>query len=109
LFKSDYAHSLFYERQPASLYPVEYPHNFKSFYATYYAIDQQGAINKCNSYLDFVGIKVTGEKIRELTKKSSAEFQNFINKAYYIVKTLAHYNPQLISEDNPYKDIFREI
>jgi hypothetical protein len=108
LFKNDFAHALFYGREATSPYPVEFPHDFKRFYASYFALPEQKALEICIGYLHFIGIKLSDVKLAGHLVKNATDFKNFFNKCYYVLKELAHYStpPDLT---NPYKDIFREI
>jgi len=107
LFKSDFARQLFYERPEESLYPPEYLNNFNSFYNTYFSLDIASALNTCCLYLNFVGISIDNKRVLEHVKSNPAEYQKFVNKCYYILKSLAHNQATVLA--NPFKDTFREI
>jgi ATP-dependent DNA helicase PIF1 len=108
LFKSDYAHLLFYGRPENSLYPADFPHDFKKFHTSYSTSDPQKALETCNEFLSFVGIKIDFAKLKEHIKKNPQEHKKFVDNCHYIIKTIAHSNHTLVLS-NPYKDNFREI
>jgi ATP-dependent DNA helicase PIF1 len=108
LFKSDYAHQLFYGRPENSLYPSIFPHDFKKYYVSWSTFDPLKALDTCTLFLNFIGITLNDSKLKEHIKKNPAEARKFIDKCYYILKMLAHYDQTLVIS-NPYKDNFREI
>jgi ATP-dependent DNA helicase PIF1 len=108
LFKSDYAHQLFYGKAENSLYPSDFPHDFHKYYNEHSNLDIQKVLETCILFLNFIGISLTSNKLITHIKKNPAEYKKFIDKCYYILKMLAHYN-QTLALSNPYKDNFREI
>jgi ATP-dependent DNA helicase PIF1 len=107
LFRKDYAHVLFYERPAESLYPSDFPNDFYSFFRNHNSLDILSVLNACCIYLNFVGISITYEKVVEHIRNTPPEFPKFVNKCYYILKSLAH--NQTVEVSNPFKDTFREI
>ena len=107
LFKKDYAHVLFYERPEESLYPSDFPNNFNSFFRNHNSRDILSVLSACCAYLNFVGISIEYQKVVEFIRNTPPEFPKFVNKCYYILKTLAH--NQTIELSNPFKDNFREV
>jgi ATP-dependent DNA helicase PIF1 len=107
LFKSDYAHQLFYERPEGSLYPPDFPNDFSKFYNTHFSLDIQKVLNTCCVFLNFIGISIENKKVLEHVKSNPLEYKQFVDRCYYILKSLAHNQNVLIS--NPYKETFREI
>jgi len=107
LFKSDYAHQLFYERPEGSLYPEDFPNDFSKFHNTHFSLDIQKVLNTCCVYLNFIGVSIENKKVLEHVKNNPLEYKKFVDKCYYILKSLAHNQTVLLT--NPYKDTFREI
>jgi ATP-dependent DNA helicase PIF1 len=107
LFKKDFAHVLFYERPEESLYPSDFPNDFYSFYRNHTSRDILSVLNACCVYLNFVGISIEYQKAVEFIRNTPPEFPKFVEKCYYILKSLAH--NQTIEVSNPFKDTFREI
>jgi len=107
LFRKDYAHVLFYERPEESVYPSDFPNNFSSFFRDYNSKDILSVLNACCIYLNFVGISIGYEKVVDHIRNTPPEFPKFVDKCYYILKSLAH--NQIVEVSNPFKDTFREI
>jgi len=107
LFKKDYAHVLFYERPVESLYPSDFPNDFNSFFRNHNSRDNLSVLNACCVYLNFVGISIDYKKVLEHIRNTPSQFPKFVDKCYYILKSLAH--NQTIELSNPFKDNFREI
>lgn len=108
LFKSDYAHQLFYGRAENSLYPADFPNDFNKYYATHYSLDILRSLETGIEFLAFIGINLSIEKLTEFIKKNPAEYKKFIDKCYYILKMLAHYDQKLIVS-NPFKDNYGDV
>ncbi len=106
-FKSDYAHQLFYERPAESTYPPDFPNNFSNFYFELANTDIQKALETCCVFLNFAGIGIDHKKAIEHIRQNPSDYKKFVEKCYYIIKTLAH--TQTIVLSNPFKDSFREI
>ena len=104
LFKKEFAHQLFYERPEESLYPSDFPNDFNKFYNTYFSLDIQSALNACCIYLNFVGISIDHKKAHEHVRNNPAAYQKFVDKCYYILKSLAH--TQAAKLVDPFKDTF---
>jgi ATP-dependent DNA helicase PIF1 len=107
LFKSDYAHQLFYGKTD-SLYPINFPHDFQRHYSTYNTIDQSVALEIFNTFLKFIGIEIRHENLKKHIEGNSLDYKKFVDKCYYIFKMLAHYDKNL-TLTNPYKDNFGDI
>ena len=107
LFKSDYAHQLFYGRSENSLYPADFPNDFNKHYSCHSTLDVLKSLELCNDFLKFIGIGLNIQKLIEHIKKNPSEYKKFVDKCYYILKSLAH--NQSIELSNPFKDNFREI
>ena len=65
IFKSDYARQLFYGRDEESEYPDDYPLGFESYYGFHSFLDILSVLDQCNKFLHFVGITLSGEKLKE--------------------------------------------
>jgi ATP-dependent DNA helicase PIF1 len=108
LFKSDFAFQLFYGKSENSLCPDDFLFDFKSYYSIHPSLDVLAVLERCNEFLSFIGIKLSGDRLKEHIRKNPAEYKNFVDKCYYLLKTLAHHGQNLVLA-NPYKDTFREI
>ncbi|MDB4919412.1 AAA family ATPase [Mucilaginibacter sp.] len=108
LFKSDFAFQFFYGKSENSLCPDDFLFDFKSYYSIHSSLDVLAVLEKCNEFLSFIGIKLNSDRLKEHIRKNPAEYKNFVDKCYYLLKTLAHYGQTLVLA-NPYKDTFREI
>lgn len=58
-------------------------------------------------FLNFAGIGIDRKKAIEYIRQNPADYKNFVQKCYYILKTFAH--AQTISLSAPFKNCFREI
>jgi ATP-dependent DNA helicase PIF1 len=108
LFKTRYAWAFFYGSTEESAYPVDFPQNFSQFYFSHSTLDIEKALDTCIRFLDFTGIKLNKAKVADYIKQHPAEYKNFVDKCYYILKMFAHYG-QTIDLTNPYKDNIREV
>jgi hypothetical protein len=108
LFKSDFAHQLFYGRSEVSLYPADFPNDFNTHYTSHSNLDILSSLKRCNEFLDFIGVKLSSQKLNEHIKKNPAEYKKFVDKCYYLLKMLAHYDQNLVVS-NPYKDNYGDV
>ena len=108
LFKSDYAHQLFYGRSENSLYPADFPNDFNKFYNSYSTFSRSKALETCNVFLNFIGIRLTIAKVHEHIRKNPLDYKKFVDKCYYLLKMLAHYDQNLVVS-NPYKDYAGDV
>src|SRR5882762_1487058 len=102
LFKSEFAFQLFYGKSENSLCPDDFLFNFKSYYSIHSSLDVLAVLERCNEFLSFIGIKLNSDRLKEHIRKNPAEYKNFVDKCYYLLKTLAH-NEQNLILTNPYK------
>lgn len=108
LFKADYAYQLFYGRTENSTYPTDFPSGFHKFYFDSPNIDIEKALAICIRFLKFVGIELTDIKLKELIKRQPSDYKKIVDKSYYLLKMLAHYD-QNLAISNPFKDNFHDI
>ncbi|WP_426672127.1 AAA family ATPase [Mucilaginibacter sp. McL0603] len=108
IFKSEYAHQLFYGKKEDSLYPFNFPHDFNKHYISYLNVDESDSLEIFSKFLEFIGIQLNHDKLKNHIKKSPSDYKKFADKCYYIFKTLAHYDQNLVVA-NPYKDNFGDI
>jgi ATP-dependent DNA helicase PIF1 len=107
-FNSGFAFQLFYGKSENSLCPSDFLFDFKGYYNNHSTLDILAVLEKCNEFLSFIGVKLNGDRLKEYVKNNPVEYKKFVDKCYYILKTLAHHGQTLVLS-NPYKDTFREI
>lgn len=96
------AHQFFYGKNDDS-YPSDYPDNFMDYYNSHISLDQESSIETLLEYLHFIGIKINQQFIKNHLEKFPDDYSKLIRKSYYILKTLAHHNESL-DTNNPYYD-----
>jgi len=104
----DFAFQFFYGKSEESTCPESFLFDFNSYYNLHSSLDIQPVLKTCCEYLGFIGIQLNGDRLKEFIKGNPNEYKNFVNKCYYILKTIARYGKTLTLA-NPFKDIFREI
>ncbi|MCO5948280.1 ATP-dependent DNA helicase [Mucilaginibacter flavidus] len=104
----DFSFQFFYGKSAESQCPENFLFDFNSYYHAHSGLDIPTVLDKCCEFLGFIGIKLNGDRLREFIKNNPAEYKNFVDKCYYILKTIARFGKTL-SLANPFKDTFREI
>lgn len=104
----DFAFQFFYGKSEESTCPENFLFDFNSYYNLHSSLDIQAVLETCREYLGFIGIQLNGDRLKEFIKSNPGEYKNFVNKCYYILKTIARYGKTL-TPANPFKDTFREI
>lgn len=103
-----FAFEFFYGKSEESLCPEDFLFDFNSHYNNQAALDVATMLEKCCEYLGFIGVQLSIEKVKDFLKNNPGDYKNFVNKCYYILKTIGRYGKTL-SLANPFKDTFREI
>ena len=101
-FNDKYAYQLFYGKHDET-YPSDYPQNFITFYNTSDNIDRNIAIDTILEFLNFIGIKIQKQNIKNHLEKYPDDFSKLIKKCRYIFKALAH-SDNTLNINNPFRD-----
>src|ERR1700750_2965522 len=87
----DFAFQFFYGKSEESTCPENFLFDFNSYYHLHSSLDIQAVLETCREYLGFIGIQLNGDRLKEFIKGNPDEYKNFVNKCYYILKTIARY------------------
>ena len=108
IVNGDFSFQFFYGKSAESKCPENFLFDFNSYYRAHSAIDIPAVLDRCCEFLGFIGIQLNGDRLKEFIKNNPSEYKNFVDKCYYILKTIARFGKTLLLA-NPFKDTFREI
>ena len=103
-----FAFEFFYGKSAESTCPDNFLFDFNSYYNNHTSLDIPAVLDKCLEFLGFIGIQLNSDRLKEFIKNNPTEYKNFVDKCYYILKTIGRYGKTLTLA-SPFKETFREI
>ncbi|SHG43921.1 UvrD-like helicase C-terminal domain-containing protein [Chryseolinea serpens] len=101
------AHQLFYGKSTDD-YPPEYPCDFKAFHNTIYSLERGDVLDETLKFLHFIGLTLSREALDAHLQYFPEQYHQFMKKAYYILRTIAHQNEDF-DYFNPYKNNINDL